>query len=93
MTFVAELRDSGRLADWSRQTIFILQGKKRNLKKLCLPKCFSNSASIIRTHLLWENKDCPKADGSLSIHSHRAEELLAHNVFLGQTQGWSISAK
>lgn len=27
-TSVAELRDP--LADWSRQTIFILQGKKRN---------------------------------------------------------------
>jgi len=36
MTSVAELRKA--LADWSRQTIFILQGKKRNQKKLCLPK-------------------------------------------------------
>lgn len=35
MTSVAELRKA--LAD-RRQTIFILQGKKRNQKKVCLPK-------------------------------------------------------
>lgn len=97
ITAVVELRDP--VAGWRRQTIYILQGKKRNQKKLHLPKLYQvylHSSAIqfqqsehtcfgkISSFQFMET-DHSRADGSLSIHSHRAAEQLVHHVFLGQT--------